>query len=64
MEVLNKVNAKVYLEIVCKCPHCNSILDVTFLTDFLDETLNCIGYDDEIECDECGKAFVINNILH
>lgn len=60
-----KRTATLTISVNCKCPHCESYLDIFDLEDVkyaLDETNNAIDCNLEIECEECNEKFIVSNI--
>lgn len=62
MEYL-KVDATSHVEVLTKCPYCDSFEDVfDDVREILDECLSVNGCDKEVTCSECGKIFIVENV--
>lgn len=62
---MEKTTANLFIEVNCKCPHCDAYLDIFDLEDVkmaLDETHNAADCDLEIECSNCNEKFIVTDI--
>jgi len=64
-KIMKQTTANLFIEFTCKCPHCNSYLDIFDLEDVkyaLDEIHNAPNCNLEIKCEECLENFVVSDI--
>lgn len=62
---MKKRTANLSISVNCKCPNCDTYLDIFDLEDVkyaLDETHNAINCNLEIECEECNEKFIVSDI--
>lgn len=57
--------AESYLEVVCNCPYCHCRINVfEKVRELLDYTLRAENIEVETKCDECGKEFIITEVVY
>lgn len=64
---MKKSDATTYLEILCICPNCGACLDLIdddWIKESLGGELRADNCDVEVNCDECKKAFIVENIYY
>ena len=62
---MKTTTANLFIEVNCKCPHCDAYLDIFDLEDVkyaLAEPHNAPNCDLEIDCEECGEKFIVSDI--
>ena len=63
---MKTITAHLSISVNCKCPNCNSYLDIFDLEDVkyaLDETHNASNCNLVIKCEECLEDFIISDIF-
>lgn len=62
---MKKVNASLFIEVLCNCPHCGAIDDIFDLDrtkDVLGQDYRAENCDLEITCSECSETYIVENI--
>jgi uncharacterized protein with PIN domain len=63
---MNKRSAFLTIRVECRCPNCDTYLDIFDLKevkDSLDKTHNARDCNVEIECEDCNEKFIVSDIL-
>jgi len=66
MDELIEVSAETHFKIMLDCPHCNHYQDrQDDLTESLDpHSLSTDNCDVELECEKCGKSFIVKEVIY
>jgi hypothetical protein len=60
---MEKVNANCNVEVFCNCPYCGAFEDVfEDVRESMDDDHRAENIDVEVECSECGNAFIVDNV--
>lgn len=71
---MKKVDTTITMSIIVECPYCESVMDLMDLQYLKDdgyiykmllsaEEFGKENWNEQIQCDECGKEFIIENVI-